>query len=196
MDWFRLNSRLARRRVWLRSLPRRGKTGSLKGRENAECHYASGRRTRSAAIERLRAHIWRQRTALCGSARRSRSAHIERLATSDALYHNAEHTALVALVAQDIVRGLRLTRNISPEDWFHYILAALTHDLGMCAECVQATTATARSSTRPATRCWSRAELRTHAWLHTTFPDHRSRYECASRGIHSSMANGSHAPSS
>ena len=55
---------------------------------------------------------------------------IERLATSDALYHNAEHTALVALVAQDIVRGLRLTRNISPEDWLHYILAALTHDVG------------------------------------------------------------------
>ena len=55
---------------------------------------------------------------------------IERLATSDALYHNAEHTALVTLVAQDIVRGLRLTRNISPEDWLHYILAALTHDLG------------------------------------------------------------------
>src|ERR1700722_19853713 len=55
---------------------------------------------------------------------------IERLATSDALYHNAEHTALVALVAQDIVRGLRLTRNISPEDWLHYILAALMHDVG------------------------------------------------------------------
>jgi hypothetical protein len=55
---------------------------------------------------------------------------IERLATSDALYHNAEHTALVALVAQDIVRGLRLRRNISPEDWLHYILAALTHDVG------------------------------------------------------------------
>jgi hypothetical protein len=55
---------------------------------------------------------------------------IERLATSDALYHNAEHTALVTLVAQDIVRGLRLTRNISPEDWLHYILAALTHDVG------------------------------------------------------------------
>ena len=27
---------------------------------------------------------------------------IERLATSDALYHDAEHTALVTLVAQDI----------------------------------------------------------------------------------------------
>jgi hypothetical protein len=35
---------------------------------------------------------------------------IERLATSDARYHNAEHTALVALVAQDILRGLRLGR--------------------------------------------------------------------------------------
>ena len=29
---------------------------------------------------------------------------IERLATSDALYHSAEHTALVTLVAQDILR--------------------------------------------------------------------------------------------
>jgi hypothetical protein len=55
---------------------------------------------------------------------------IERLATSDALYHDAEHTALVTLVAQDIVRGLRLTRNISPEDWLHFIVAALTHDVG------------------------------------------------------------------
>ena len=55
---------------------------------------------------------------------------IERLATSDALYHNAEHTALVVLVAQDLLRGLRLTRNITPDDWLHFILSALTHDLG------------------------------------------------------------------
>jgi hypothetical protein len=63
---------------------------------------------------------------------------IERLATSDALYHDAEHTALVALVAQDILRGLRLTRNITPEDWLHFIIAALAHDVGylrgVCAE--------------------------------------------------------------
>jgi len=55
---------------------------------------------------------------------------IERLATSDALYHDAEHTALVALVAQDLLHGLRLRRNITPEDWLHFILAALAHDLG------------------------------------------------------------------
>jgi hypothetical protein len=55
---------------------------------------------------------------------------IERLATSDALYHNAEHTALVTLVAQDILRGLRLRRNITPNDWLHFVVAALTHDLG------------------------------------------------------------------
>src|SRR6516165_12759441 len=55
---------------------------------------------------------------------------IERLATSDALYHNAEHTALVTLVAQDILRGLRLSRTITPEDWLHFIIAALAHDVG------------------------------------------------------------------
>jgi hypothetical protein len=55
---------------------------------------------------------------------------IERLATSDALYHDAEHTALVTLVAQDILRGLRLTRNVTPDDWLHFIVAALTHDVG------------------------------------------------------------------
>jgi hypothetical protein len=55
---------------------------------------------------------------------------IERLATSDALYHNAEHTALVTLVAQDILRGLRLRRNIDADDWLHFIVAALAHDLG------------------------------------------------------------------
>jgi hypothetical protein len=55
---------------------------------------------------------------------------IERMATSDALYHDAEHTALVTLVAQDILRGLRLRRTISPEDWLHFIVAALSHDIG------------------------------------------------------------------
>ncbi|HTE82957.1 MAG TPA: metal-dependent phosphohydrolase, partial [Reyranella sp.] len=31
---------------------------------------------------------------------------IERISLSDALYHTAEHTALVTTVAQDILRGL------------------------------------------------------------------------------------------
>jgi hypothetical protein len=55
---------------------------------------------------------------------------IERLASSDALYHNAEHTALVTLVAQDILCGLRLRRTVTPEDWLHFIVAALVHDIG------------------------------------------------------------------
>jgi hypothetical protein len=55
---------------------------------------------------------------------------LERISTSDALYHNAEHTALVTLVAQDILRGWRLRRTILPEDWLHFMIAALTHDIG------------------------------------------------------------------
>jgi hypothetical protein len=55
---------------------------------------------------------------------------IERLATSDALYHGVEHTVLVTLVAQDMLRGLRLRRNITPNDWLHFIIAALAHDIG------------------------------------------------------------------
>ena len=55
---------------------------------------------------------------------------IERLSLSDALYHSAEHTALVTLVAQDILRGLRLTAHVPPDMWLHVVMAALTHDIG------------------------------------------------------------------
>lgn len=54
----------------------------------------------------------------------------ERLSFSDALYHDAEHTAFVAMVGQDILRGLRLKRDVSPEDWLHLTLATLCHDIG------------------------------------------------------------------
>jgi hypothetical protein len=55
---------------------------------------------------------------------------IELIAGSDALYHDAEHTTFVTLVGQDILRGRRFGQNVSPEDWLHFILAALTHDVG------------------------------------------------------------------
>jgi len=55
---------------------------------------------------------------------------IERIASSDALYHDTQHTALVTLCAQDILRGRRLERVVSPLEWGHTILAALTHDIG------------------------------------------------------------------
>jgi hypothetical protein len=55
---------------------------------------------------------------------------IERLSLSDALYHTAEHTVLVTLVAQDILRGRRLSTDVPPDMWLHVVLAALTHDIG------------------------------------------------------------------
>jgi hypothetical protein len=55
---------------------------------------------------------------------------IERIASSDALYHDCQHTALVTLCLQDILRGRRLERTISPADWLHTMFAALNHDIG------------------------------------------------------------------
>jgi hypothetical protein len=55
---------------------------------------------------------------------------LERIGVSDALYHNIEHTALVTLVGQDILRGERLRRHLTAEDWLHFTLATLTHDIG------------------------------------------------------------------
>src|SRR5215831_5163450 len=55
---------------------------------------------------------------------------IERIGSSDALYHDCQHTALVTLCVQDILRGRRLERVILPSDWLHTILAALAHDIG------------------------------------------------------------------
>ncbi len=55
---------------------------------------------------------------------------VERLAGSDALYHNAQHTVNVTLVAQDIMRGRRMSMDVAPLDWVHVIFAALAHDVG------------------------------------------------------------------
>jgi hypothetical protein len=63
---------------------------------------------------------------------------IERIASSDPLYHDCEHTVLVTLCVQDILRGRRLERTVTPSDWGHTILAALNHDIGyvrgICAD--------------------------------------------------------------
>ena len=55
---------------------------------------------------------------------------IERIGGSDALYHDCEHTVLVTLCVQDILRGRRMAQTVSPSDWGHMILAALNHDIG------------------------------------------------------------------
>lgn len=55
---------------------------------------------------------------------------LEMLSTSDALYHDAEHTAFVTLVGQDILRGRRMRYDVTPEDWLHFTVATLAHDIG------------------------------------------------------------------
>jgi hypothetical protein len=55
---------------------------------------------------------------------------MERIANSDALYHNANHTALVTLVGESILHGRLLSQPVEPADWLHCILALLMHDIG------------------------------------------------------------------
>ena len=52
------------------------------------------------------------------------------IGTSDALYHNVEHTMLVTLVGYDIMRGRALLLPTAPSDFAHVILACLFHDIG------------------------------------------------------------------
>jgi hypothetical protein len=56
---------------------------------------------------------------------------LENIANCDALYHNVEHTMLVSLVGQEILRGKHIREGgVSPEDWLHYIISLLCHDIG------------------------------------------------------------------
>jgi hypothetical protein len=56
---------------------------------------------------------------------------LERIGNSNALYHNIEHTIMVTLVGQQIIRGRLLSESLSPDDWLHYTCALLVHDIGM-----------------------------------------------------------------
>jgi len=55
---------------------------------------------------------------------------IECIGNSDALYHNVEHTMLVTLVGDDIMRGRALLTSTLPSDYAHVIVACLFHDIG------------------------------------------------------------------
>jgi len=57
---------------------------------------------------------------------------LERIGNSDALYHNTEHTIMVTLVGQQILRGRLMSEAMRPEDWLHFTLALLLHDIGFC----------------------------------------------------------------
>lgn len=59
------------------------------------------------------------------------SMSLENIANSDALYHNAEHTILVTIVGQEILRGKHMKDGgITPEDWLLFIISLLCHDIG------------------------------------------------------------------
>lgn len=55
---------------------------------------------------------------------------LERIGNSTALYHNVEHTMMVTLVGQQIIRGRLISEALTPEDWLHYTCALLVHDIG------------------------------------------------------------------
>jgi len=55
---------------------------------------------------------------------------LECIGNSDALYHNVEHTLLVATAGRDILRGRALLLRTSPSDWAHLLVACLMHDIG------------------------------------------------------------------
>lgn len=56
---------------------------------------------------------------------------LENIASSNALYHNVEHTVLVTLVGQEILRGKHIRYgSVSCEDWLHVIISLLFHDIG------------------------------------------------------------------
>ena len=55
---------------------------------------------------------------------------LECIGNSDALYHNVEHTMLVALVGYDIMKGRALLTHTTPSDYSHLLVACLLHDIG------------------------------------------------------------------
>lgn len=56
---------------------------------------------------------------------------LENIANSDALYHDVEHTILVTLVGQEILRGRHIREGgVSCEDWLHFMISLVCHDIG------------------------------------------------------------------
>ena len=57
------------------------------------------------------------------------------IAKSDALYHDLEHTILVTSVGQEILQAKRVcegSSSVTAEDWLHFVVALLCHDIGYC----------------------------------------------------------------
>jgi hypothetical protein len=56
---------------------------------------------------------------------------LENIATSDAPYHDVNHTIMVTLVGQEILRGRHISiGGVLPRDWLHFVVSLLCHDIG------------------------------------------------------------------
>jgi hypothetical protein len=56
---------------------------------------------------------------------------LENIANSDASYHDINHTIMVTLVGQEILRGRHISEGgVTPRDWLHFIVSLLCHDIG------------------------------------------------------------------
>jgi hypothetical protein len=56
---------------------------------------------------------------------------LENIANSDAAYHDVNHTILVTLVGQEILRGQHISvGGVTPREWLHFIVSLLCHDIG------------------------------------------------------------------
>ena len=56
---------------------------------------------------------------------------LENIATSDAAYHDVNHTIQVTLVGQEILRGRHISvGGVNPREWLHFVVSLLCHDIG------------------------------------------------------------------
>jgi hypothetical protein len=56
---------------------------------------------------------------------------LENIANTDALYHNVDHTIMVTMVGQAILKGKHISEGgVTPKNWLHFMIAVLCHDIG------------------------------------------------------------------
>jgi hypothetical protein len=67
---------------------------------------------------------------------------LERIGTSDAPYHDLDHTVMVALLGTDLLRGREIAEVVTPDDWLHMTVALLCHDVGYVRGACRGDTAT------------------------------------------------------
>ena len=56
---------------------------------------------------------------------------LENIATTTAAYHDVNHTIMVTLVGQEILRGRHICQGgVTPREWLHFMVSLLCHDIG------------------------------------------------------------------